>query len=327
MIDKEPKTLPQAIKIIVDRYGKDVLNDVRLVNIMSDVVTLEDSLAVKNTFREIIKLGYGKKILSLVSAKGDIRMKIRVYAKSIADTKGYNEVIVQYVLYSISYSVGLCKEPYLKNKDVSSSSVVDRVPQKLHKETPEQNVERSHFYKIIVGLISFFIFVGCVYLYQYYNSSADREQYEKRVTSGNNFLSKGDYDNAIESYKEAYNGYNALNSGSYKEAALMRMDDLVDKLCNEGNDNNKSLLQAYKLLQSEMQLNLDKEDLSRLQSKKDNIEKLINTRVSNGRNSLISIVSANNGKLDADGKALLIDLLELSPNDYWLNFIKKKSYE
>ena len=76
-----------------------------------------------------------------------------------------------------------------------------------------------------------------------------------------------------------------------------------------------------------MQLNLDKEDLSRLQSKKDNIEKLINTRVSNGRNSLISIVSANNGKLDADGKALLIDLLELSPNDYWLNFIKKKSYE
>ena len=80
-------------------------------------------------------------------------------------------------------------------------------------------------------------------------------------------------------------------------------------------------------MQSEMQLNLDKEDLSRLQSKKDNIEKLINTRVSNGRNSLISIVSANNGKLDADGKALLIDLLELSPNDYWLNFIKKKSYE
>ena len=327
MIDKEPKTLPQAIKIIVDRYGKDVLNDVRLVNIMSDVVTLEDSLAVKNTFRVIIKLGYGKKILSLVSAKGDISMKIRVYAKSIADTKGFNEVIIQYVLYSLSYGVGLCKEPYLKNTNVSSSPVVDRPPQKLHEEISEQNVDKSHFYKIIVGLISFFIFVGCVYLYQYYNSSADREQYEKRVTSGNNFLSKGDYDNAIESYKEAYNGYNALNSGSYKEAALMRMDDLVDKLCNEGNDNNKSLLQAYKLLQSEMQLNLDKEDLSRLQSKKDNIEKLINTRVSNGRNSLISIVSANNGKLDADGKALLIDLLELSPNDYWLNFIKKKSYE
>lgn len=139
-MNKVTKSLPQGIKIIVDRYGMDVLNDVRLVNIMSDVVTLEDSLAVKNTFREIIKLGYGKKILSLVSAKGDIRMKIRVYAKSIADTKGYNEVIVQYVLYSISYSVGLCKEPYLKNKDVSSSSVVDRVPQKLHKETPEQNV-------------------------------------------------------------------------------------------------------------------------------------------------------------------------------------------
>ena len=73
-MNKVTKSLPQGIKIIVDRYGMDVLNDVRLVNIMSDVVTLEDSLAVKNTFREIIKLGYGKKILSLLSAKGDIRM-------------------------------------------------------------------------------------------------------------------------------------------------------------------------------------------------------------------------------------------------------------
>lgn len=326
-MNKEPKTLPQAIRIIVDRYGNNVLNDVRLVNIMSDVVSLEDSLAVKNTFKEIVKLGYGKKILSLVSAKGDIKMKIRVYAKGIADTKGYNEVIVQYVLYSLSYGVGLCNEPYLKNTDASSSPVVDRPPQKLHEEISEQNVDRSHFYKIIVGLFSFFIFVGCAYLYQYYDSSADREQYEQRVTLGNNFLSKGDYDKAIECYKEAYNGYNALNSGRYKEAALMRMDDLVDKLCNEGNDNNQSLLQAYKILQSEMQLNLEKEDLSRLQSKKENMEKLINIRVSNGRNSLISIISANKGKLDADGKVLLNDLLELSPNDYWLNFIKKKSYE
>jgi len=35
-------------------------------------------------------------------------------------------------------------------------------------------------------------------------------------------------------------------------------------------------------------------------------------------------VSANNGKLNEDGKKLLEELLELSPDDYWLKFIKNK---
>ena len=38
---KEPKTLPEAIKIIVGIYGTKFLNDVRLVNIMNDIVSLD----------------------------------------------------------------------------------------------------------------------------------------------------------------------------------------------------------------------------------------------------------------------------------------------
>lgn len=30
------------------------------------------------------------------------------------------------------------------------------------------------------------------------------------------------------------------------------------------------------------------------------------------------------GKLNAEGKSLLKQLLKLSPDDYWLNFMKKK---
>jgi hypothetical protein len=47
----------------------------------------------------------------------------------------------------------------------------------------------------------------------------------------------------------------------------------------------------------------------------------------NGRQQLITVISANNGKLDERGKLLLNELLMLSPDDYWLNFIKKKSNE
>lgn len=326
-MNKVTKSLPQGIKIIVDRYGKNVLNDVRFVNIMSDVVSLDESLAVKNTFREIIKLGYGKKILSLVSAKGDNTLKMRVYAKDIADTQGYKEVFVQYILYSLAFSVGLCQEPYLKNVEKNPKPRQETVQEESHQDTKVTISDKTNLYRILVGFFGFALLVGGIYLYQYIGSSDDREQYDQRIFSGNTFLSEGDYENAIESYKEAYNGYNALNSNSYKEAALFRMDDLVDKLMDEGADNNKSLLQAYKVLQSEMQLNLEKDEYSKLQLKKEKIENLISTRVSNGRNGLVTILSANGGKLNEEGKDLLNELLELSPEDYWLNFIKKKSYE
>lgn len=323
-MNKETKSLPQAIKTIVDHYGKDVLNDVRLVNIMSDVVTLDDSLAVKNTFREIINIGYGKKILSLVSAKGDIKMKVRVYAKGIADTKGYNEVIVQYVLYSLLYGVGLCQEPYLRNSEKKSTPVNHRTPQTSYKKLSVKDDDRSHFPKIIKGFLAFLIFVGGIYIYLYYNSSADREQFENKVFSGNSFLSSGDYANAVESYKDAYNSYNALNSSSYKEDALEKIDAVADKLIKEGETNNESLMKASQVIDSELQLKLDDKDKERLTTKKNELENVIKERTDNGRNTLIMNLSTNHGKLDEAGIKLLDDLLKLSPNDYWLNFIKKK---
>lgn len=323
----ESKTLPQAIKTIVDHYGKDVLNDVRLVNIMSDVMSLDDSLAVKNTFREIINLGYGKKILSLVSAKGDVKMKVRIYAKGIADTKGYNEVIVQYVLYSLLYGIGLCQEPYLRNSEKKSTPANHRTPQTSYKKISEKDDDRSHFSKIIKGFLAFLIFVGGIYIYLYYNSSADREQFENKVFSGNSFLSSGDYTNAVESYKDAYNSYNALNSSSYKEDALEKIDAVADKLIKEGETNNESLMKACQVIDSELQLKLDDKDKERLTTKKNELENVIKERTDNGRNTLIMNLSANHGKLDEAGIKLLEDLLKLSPNDYWLNFIKKKSYE
>ena len=147
------------------------------------------------------------------------------------------------------------------------------------------------------------------------------------VFTGNSFMSAGDYDNALVSYKEAYNGYNTMNNDSYKENALEKIEDLVEKLINDGETNNKSLVKANSALESALQLNLNDEDKERFKNKKADLENTIFGRLDNGRNTLITSISANNGKLDDVGKQLLNNLLELAPNDYWLNFIKKKSYE
>ena len=105
------------------------------------------------------------------------------------------------------------------------------------------------------------------------------------------------------------------------------MDEMTDRLFSEGKTNNNSLLQAYQLTKSEMELNLEREDQDRIEIRLNDIEALIAEKIDNGRNTLILNLSANNGKLDENSKKLLLELLALSPDDYWLNFIKKKSYE
>ena len=323
---KEPKTLPQAIKIIVGIYGKNVVKDVQMVNILNDVVSLEDPNAVKSILRDVIKQGYGGRLLAINVPKEDYHLKVKAFSQEISDSFGYKEVIVQYILYSITYGIGICpQEPYLKKQ-------VFQKHEKKEEQAPTKekgiSVEEKKISNKVIITCCFVLLLGfSVWGFGYWKASEDREQFENKVFSGNSFLSNGNYDQAVESYKDAYNSYNAINSSKYKGDALGKIDDLVDKLIKEGETNNKSLSKAYSILESELQLDLNISDKERLTIKKNEVEQKIVERTDNGRNTLITILSANKGKLDENGLQLLTDLLILAPNDYWLNFIKKKSYE
>ena len=87
------------------------------------------------------------------------------------------------------------------------------------------------------------------------------------------------------------------------------------------------MLLASKIVESELELDLDPSDERRLKDKTEELKLKIIERIDNGRNTLIMNLSANNGNLDKSGRKLLDELLLLSPNDYWLNFIKKKDNE
>ena len=178
-----------------------------------------------------------------------------------------------------------------------------------------------------MALIAIIPIVGVAYAFSYMAASTDREQFNQRIFSGDSFMYNGEYENAVEKYKEAYNGYNALNSDNFKEDAIESMEALNSKVLQEGMNDNKKLFEASNLIKSELQLNLDKKDKDKLLKELDEVETLMRNRTNNGRQQLITNISANNGKLDESGKVLLDELLLLSPDDYWLNFIKKKSYE
>ena len=327
-MNKTPQTLPHAIKIVVSKNGKDVVRDVRLLNIMNDMVSIEDHAAVKNIMREALKYGYGRKLLSLTPPHDDYQLKIKAYSKTISDSFGFKDVIVQYVLYSIAYGIGLCPNaPRLKITATSSkeNKKEKEIKQEEKKVVKKVVTEKKGSSYVKIAAFWAVILFGAFFGYNYFDSSEQRDNYRQSLYSGDTFLNNGDYANAVESYKAAYNGYNSFNRSNYRNDALEKIDALTDRLIKEGD--NKSLNQAYNTVVSELQLELSNSDKERLESKKTELETTIQERLNNGRNTLITNISANKGKLDDNGKKLLVELLELSPNDYWLNFIKEKSYE
>lgn len=326
-MNKDTKKLPHAIKMVIEAYGKNIVNDVRTMNIMNDMVSLDETPAIKTILRDVLKLGYGKKLLA-ISTNDDYHLKVKAFSNEVSDKYGYREVLAQYVLYSIAYGIGVCPHaPSLTSRSTPKTTPTHKVvSNNKPKNTINTKPKRASSNKsIIVSLVISLFVIG--YGIMYLSSATDRQQFKETLFTGDTFMNNGDYGNALESYKDAYNGYNAMNSSSYKEEALNKMDEMTDRLFSEGKTNNNSLLQAYQLTKSEMELNLEREDQDRIEIRLNDIEALIAEKIDNGRNTLILNLSANNGKLDENSKKLLLELLALSPDDYWLNFIKKKSYE
>lgn len=158
----------------------------------------------------------------------------------------------------------------------------------------------------------------------YVNSMDDMENYNNAIQKGDTFMSSGLYSQAVSNYKEAYTNYDAFNSSGYKHDAYQKMETAVNMLIEKGNHDNDALLDAYNSVKTLLQLELTSSERDAAQDQLTYIETEIVKRVENGKNTLVLNVSANNGKLNDEGKILLNELLKLSPEDYWLNFINNK---
>lgn len=321
---KVSKTLPYAIKDVVNLYGKKVIGDVRLLNIINDTVSLDETPAVNNTLRIILRAGYGEKMLT-VDVNGDNHdIKIKSFTQELSSSFGLKEVLSQYIFFSIGYGIGWYTDvPCLKRTPIPPT------PPQENTEVPpplfvvEEKKNNTKKYVLIALAVPFLI--GGGYGISYVSSADDREKYEISIREGDTFLSEGDYTNAFTSYATAYRDYNAFNESSYKSDALHKMNSLSDHLIKVGG--NANLRIASQSLQSELLLDLNEKEKLAIQEKLDNLQKVIDEKVKNGQQSLITIISANKGQLNEDGRKVLNDMLELSPDDYWLNFIKKKNNE
>ena len=104
-MSKPYKSLPEALRGIITKEGEKMLEDVKLVNILADLCSLEDMPAANTILKKVLTEGYGTEILTITSSPS-WEMKLKVLSAKISSKNGYRSDIVQYIVDSVVYGLG-----------------------------------------------------------------------------------------------------------------------------------------------------------------------------------------------------------------------------
>ena len=125
--------LHEAIKIIVDQFGKDVITERRFLYMLADYYSFRDNPAEKHVISAIVNDGYAQKILNISSQK-DITIIESHMSNSVCRNYGFREDIVFNVIRAVEEGIGLPQDNSQKknllndesqklSENVSSSSI------------------------------------------------------------------------------------------------------------------------------------------------------------------------------------------------------------
>lgn len=186
---------------------------------------------------------------------------------------------------------------------------------------------------ILSSVAGLALIIGGGNLISYTSSSEARATYEATMTSGNTAMSKGNYAAAITLFQKAENEYDAsYSSSTYKKDAHSKAAEASDKVIGEWVNQVTPLIQANrpakaKLITMALPANLVLEGSSEDTYKNitQQIDNSLSARTSAIVDQLLNEIYANNGKLSESSRQELNEMIEVIPDNYWLNFIKEKS--
>lgn len=158
---------------------------------------------------------------------------------------------------------------------------------------------------------------------QYMMLKGDIEKFDQQMTQANGFVDQGNLSSALLTYDAARDGYDHEFLGKKTEAEY-KIEELVYQICDEADElitQNRYTAADAKLKEVPEQVVSDNKNLKeRIAYSRTKLDEA----VSNVITQLLNNISSHSGKLDAEGKKMLEEALLISPDDYWLNFIKNK---
>lgn len=194
----------------------------------------------------------------------------------------------------------------------------------LAKHAIDKSVLQKQFWAKIVapGIVTLFLaFMGGNYAV----SADEIGKFDEGMAKANTLFKNGDYTGAITSYmltRDSYDG--SFMPTKYEGEANDKIKEIIPVIKSKCQDliNGKKLIEAKNLVDG-IPAKLLQED-NAISATVTEINENINSAVNNGVNDIISAISRNGGKLGEEDKQYLEQLLQLSPDDYWLNFVKNK---
>jgi len=177
------------------------------------------------------------------------------------------------------------------------------------------------------------LIIGGGQFISYTSSGEARANYENTIASANAEMSKGNYIAAITLFQKAENDYDAsYSSSTYKGEAHSKASLASDKIISEWVNQVSPLIRynrpaKAKILTMALPANLVLEGGSEETYKKitEQIDNSLAQRTSTIVDQLLNEIYTNNGKLSESSKQELDEMIEVIPDNYWLNFIKEKS--
>ena len=127
--------LYKAIHTILNKYGKDLIAEEKLINFLSDYHAF-DVRATKRVLHTFLQMGYGKQVLELdIQRATDRMLKINNISMQLAQ-EGFQKKHIAYVLDSVCYGMGWQGE----------------LPEELIEEEEEESIDKHY---VSVGNVSF----------------------------------------------------------------------------------------------------------------------------------------------------------------------------
>ena len=188
------------------------------------------------------------------------------------------------------------------------------------------------FVKVIVPIIivTIAIIEGTTYLV-----SLDQiREYKSTFAHADSLFKIGDYSAAMGEYQRAGAEYSCnFSRTKLKKDANTASELSCEKIVELELNKYASFLEAGKYFDAQKTLEFidslsstpsGNKFSSFLSSKQSEFEETVKSALYDGKSELIQNIANHNGRLDTTGIELLVELLKVAPEDYWLNFIKTK---
>ena len=126
--------LYKAIKEIVASKGSEMINNIQIINFLLDYQAFKEKPATKMILRDVIDLGYSKRINAINSKDYNWHSKFLQLKQEFINTCGYKEDLALYVFDSIAYGLGWQDEVFVQTPkkekksnglDISSFDIID----------------------------------------------------------------------------------------------------------------------------------------------------------------------------------------------------------